>query len=367
MTETKNAEGARAAMVISDRSSGRDNNFNLLRMIAATGVLVSHAYPISLGRGYSDPIAPFLKGTTLGTVSVYVFFAISGFFIARSFAGRTSLSSFLRARALRIFPGLMVVLALIVVAAAWLTTANAVSFWAAVPEYYLRNVTLFFLQNNLPGVFEMNPYSPAINGSLWTLNYEVLCYLGVVLAGFLGISAAPRRFALALVLFAIAYGLVEVAVSSTRISNLMELGLPFAIGMSFWVWRAHIPLSPALAVALGLAAAVTHPTAVFVPVFTLALSYAVFVIGYARIPGIGAYNRFGDYSYGTYIYAFPVQQVCAASGVTSPELNIALALPPTILLAMLSWHFVEAPALRSKARPRRVESAEQFEISRRGA
>lgn len=94
---------------IGDLSAGHDNNFNLLRMLAATGVLVSHAYPISLGAGAVEPLESLLKGTSLGGICVMIFFAISGFFISRSFAGKSSLKSFLRARALRLFPALAVV------------------------------------------------------------------------------------------------------------------------------------------------------------------------------------------------------------------------------------------------------------------
>ena len=99
-----------AAPRIADRASGRDNNFNLLRILAALGVLVSHAYPISLGAGTPEPLSALLGDVTLGTVSVMIFFSISGFFITRSFAGRTSLARFMQARCLRLFPALIVVL-----------------------------------------------------------------------------------------------------------------------------------------------------------------------------------------------------------------------------------------------------------------
>jgi len=191
---------------IGDRIAEHNNNFNLLRMLAATGVLVSHAYPISLGGGAVEPLATLLKGITLGSLCLMVFFVISGFFIARSFAGKSSLISFLRARALRLFPALAVALAATVLAAAALTTASAAVYWAAVPEYYLGNVTLFFLKYELPGVFATNPYGGAINGSLWTLNYEVLCYMGVVICGLLGLLGRPALFGLGLAGFTMGYG-----------------------------------------------------------------------------------------------------------------------------------------------------------------
>ena len=340
---------------LDELSKGRDNNFNLLRMLAATGVLVSHAYPLTRGPGAEQPLERLLGGITLGTVCVYVFFAISGFFIAQSFERSATIGTFLRARALRLFPALAVVLCVtVLVAGVSLTAAPPAVYWAAVPEYLVRNVTLFFLRYDLPGVFEDNPYGPAINGSLWTLNYEVLCYVGVFLAGVAGLLRRPGTMAVLLLLFAAAYAVAMEVRVPIRVRLLLDLGLPFAVGTAFYLWRDRIVLSlPAAAGFFAAAAAVGAVPALepaFRPVFVLALSYAVFVAGH--LPGkLRGYNRLGDYSYGTYIYAFPVQQLVAFWGVTMPLVNIAAALPLTLLCAVLSWHLVERPALRLKARP----------------
>ena len=340
---------------IADWASGRDNNFNLLRILAALGVLVSHAYPISLGPSAAQPLSALLGDVTLGTVSVMIFFSISGFFITRSFAGRTSLARFMQARCLRLFPALIVVLIVtLLVAGFWLTTAAPAVFLAAAPDYFLHNVTLFFLHYDLPGVFTTNPYGPPINGSLWTLNYEVLCYLGVVLAGLVGLLERPWLFAVALAGFVAAYGTNLVHPLHPRIDSLLMLGLPFAIGMSFWVWRRVIPLSAPLAVVLLGLAYFARQTAITESVLALALSYTVFVIGYAKSPILAVYNRLGDYSYGTYVYAFPIQQTLASFGIVTPLSNMALALPVTLICAILSWHLVEAPAMRLKDRKRGI-------------
>ena len=325
-----------AAPRIADRASGRDNNFNLLRILAALGVLVSHAYPISLGFGTPEPLSALLGDVTLGTVSVMIFFSISGFFITRSFAGRTSVARFLQARCLRLFPALVVVLiTTLLISGVWLTTAAPVVFWAAAPDYFLRNLSLFSLRYDLPGVFLANPYGPPINGSLWTLNYEVLCYIGVVLAGLTGLLVRPWLFAIALMGFAAVYGVNMFHPLHPRIGSLLMLGLPFAIGMSFWVWRRAIPLSVPLVVVLLGIAYLARQTAIIEPVLAVALSYSVFVIGYARSPVLAAYNRIGDYSYGTYVYAFPIQQTLASFGIVAPLANMALALPVTLICAVL--------------------------------
>ncbi len=348
MLRAKTPRGVvRRAARIADRAGGRDNNFNLLRMLAATGVLVSHAYPISLGHGTPEPLSNLLGGITLGTVCVMVFFSISGFFITRSFEQKHSLAGFLRARALRLFPALAVVLAVTVaVSAVFLTVAPPQVFWPAAGEYLLRNLVLFFPKYPLPGVFETNPYGPAINGSLWTLSYEVLCYLGVVICGVLGVLGRKAAFAAVLGLFLVLYAITEALPLHTRIENLAHLGLPFAVGMSFWVWRAVIPLSWTLAGVALVAAILLRPTPLFGFALTLALAYGVFVLGYARIHFFDGYTRLGDYSYGTYVYAFPLQQLVASFGVISPINSIIISFPAVLICAALSWTFIESPALR---------------------
>ena len=353
----------RQAPRMADREAGRANNFNLIRMIAASGVLVSHAFPISLGPQATEPLQPYLKGISLGTLGVYAFFAISGFFITRSL-GRSSLARsslgrrsavmpFLKARALRLVPALAVALALtVLVLGPAVTQAPLGVYWSGVPGYYLHNMTLFFPRYDLPGVFPDNPYGAPINGSLWTLSYEVLCYFSVLVCGVLGVLRYPKAFLPLLVVFCVFYAGSMMFDLPFRLEELAKLALPFVVGMSFWIWRDKMPLSLPLGGVLALIAGLAWLTPVFQPFLVLALSYGVFVLGFAHIPGLAAYARLGDYSYGLYVYAFPVQQVIAFAGVTNPLVNVLLAFPMTLVCAILSWHLIEAPALRL----RRTES-----------
>lgn len=294
---------------IADRSGGRDNNFDLIRMLAATGVMVSHAYPLALGAETPEPFETFLKGDNLGRVCVFAFFSISGFYIARSFLGKRDMTAFLRARILRLYPALFGMLLVTGLIAA-LVLSHAPGIWAALPGYVLRGLT--FSGSGLPGMFPDNPLPGTMNGSLWTLPYEVLFYLTVLVVG--------------------------------------ALGLPFLVGVCFYLWQDRIPLSPVIAAGLVLLVLLLRPTPLFLPVFILALAYGLFWLGFARIPRLQAYNRLGDYSYGTYIYAFPVQQTVAEIGVgmggMTPLGHLAIAMPVTFILAVLSWHLIEAPALR---------------------
>lgn len=336
-------------LTIADCSDGRDNNFNLLRMFAAIGVLVSHAYPVTRGPGTPQLLEGWLKGVTLGDACVLIFFAISGFFITRSFDQKNSLRVFILARILRIFPALAMMLALTVfIAGLWVSAAKDMPFWVSGVQYAIRNFLLFLPAPDLPGLFATNPFGPIVNSSLWTLSYEVMCYLWVLACGLLGLLARPRTFLIALSIFTVALVAKTFWDMTPRFETLIYLGLPFIIGMSFYIWRSIIPLSGSLALFLVILAALSHPTPVFLPMMILAMSYAVFVIGYAKIPALAHYNRFGDYSYGTYIYAFPLQQAAVAAGLATPLLNIAAALPLTMICALISWRYIEAPALKMR-------------------
>ncbi len=340
---------------LGERSNGRDNNFNLIRMVAATAVLVSHAWPLVHGPGTPEPLEA-LTGYTLGTLAVYVFFALSGFFIASSYARLDAVVPFLAARGLRLFPGLVVSLIFVGLVMGPLATSLPVADYLARSEtwtFFLRNITLLRPQYTLPGLFETNPY-PSVEGSIWTLIHEVLCYGLVFLAG---VSGLLRRRAL-MTGALVAYLLVWLAPAVLQVElhpKLMqwrELSFPFVLGMAFWLWRDRIPLTVLLVGGTLALAWLTRGTVPGFCALMLFITYTTFWLGHRPEGPVRAYNRFGDYSYGMYIYAFPLQGLVVwLFGPMTPAAHIALALPLTLVLAVLSWHFVEGPALRQRPRP----------------
>lgn len=342
---------------LGDVCGGRDNNFNLIRMVAASAVLVSHAFPITLGTSTPEPLETLL-GRSLGSIAVLIFFAISGFLIARSFDRSPRLSDWLAARVMRLFPGLAVVLLLTAFVLGPLVSVLPPEVYfrdPAVVTYVLRNVVLVSQQYGLPGVFETQPLPIAINGSLWTLFYEVVCYGGVMLVGLAGALDRPRRavwfFAALLVLYVIPSLPGVAAELHPKILALHRLMLPFAIGTALYVWRDRVPLGWGWVVGLGLGAAALQETALFAEAFVFWLAYAVFVVAYLPGGPIRRYNDFGDYSYGIYIYAFPVQQtVMHLFGSMTPLENMAIAFPITLACAVLSWRVVEKPGLAARHR-----------------
>lgn len=334
---------------LEDVCGGRDNNFNLIRMTAASSVLVSHAFPLALGHGAVEPLSAYV-GRSLGSVAVAIFFVISGFLITRSFDRRKDVSEWFAARIMRLWPGLIVVIALTVLVlgpiVTTLSTAEYFEHWRTF-TYVIRNLTLGMLQYWLPGVFENNPFGPPINGSLWTLFHEVVCYMGVFIAGIFGLLRARTLFTVLFLVYLGVYGayyLVEPVHS--KLDAFRDLSYPFVLGMLFYVWRDRLRLGYGALAALCLIAWLMRDTPIFDGVFVAALAYGAFVIGY--VPGgvVRHYNKLGDYSYGMYVYAFPVQQTTMHfAGDIGPYANMAIAFPITLIFAVASWYLVEKPAL----------------------
>ena len=205
-------------------------------------------------------------------------------------------------------------------------------------------------------MFDTNPF-PAVEGSIWTLIQEVLCYGLVFAAGVTGLLKRPRLMSLALAAYAVLW-LVPVLnplALHPKLVQFHELSLPFVMGMAFWAWRDHIPLSlPGVAGLAGLSY-LTAPTPLGQPALMLLLTYGCFWLGHVPKGVLRRYNALGDYSYGVYIYAFPLQGLVVwLCGPMTPVLHAVVAFGPVLLLAVLSWHYVEAPALRLRQGRRRA-------------
>jgi peptidoglycan/LPS O-acetylase OafA/YrhL len=338
-------------------NADRENNFNLLRILAAGAVLVSHAYPISLGPGSVEPLDHVL-GMSLGTLAVITFFSISGYFISQSFHSKPSVLEFAAARALRIYPGLLVVLLLTVLALGPVFTKIDLALYFSNRDtllYIPKNLSLWRLQYELPGVFGDNSYPGAINGSLWTLAYEVACYTMVATVGKLGLARNYMRFAWFLAAYTACYvaALPVVRTNSDHLmilQNIHLLSLPFVIGMTLFQFRQKIPFNLLTLSALFTASMISYGSPWFHELFLLAWYYAMLYIGFLKYRPLQTYNRLGDYSYGMYIYAFPVQQaISALYKGCPPVIMMALSLPATLAFAIFSWHFVEKRALARRA------------------
>jgi len=340
-------------------TTGRDNNFNLIRFLASILVLVSHSFSIVLGKGEVEPIKNTI-GMSGGHIAVDIFFITSGFLITGSYFARGNILTFIWSRILRIYPALVVAMIFSVfILGLYFTTNTPQEYFShfQTREYFLKNIFLFFGVNHyLPGVFANVPYEGAINDSLWTLPYEVKMYalLAIILTLVIQLE---RRLNIAIVKASLL--LIGIAALAANLINyfypftsphFIRLFFMFFIGAGFYVWRDHIYLSSKLFYVISaiLLVSALHPKLLYVT-YTLFLPYFVFYISYVPAGRIREFNKIGDYSYGIYIYAFPIQQSVAATmpGVSLITLML-VAFGITFLLAFMSWHIVEKNFLKMK-------------------
>jgi len=351
----------------------RGNNFDALRLLATASVVFSHSFLIAEGTQNNEPLIRLTGNQSiLGLVGVFVFFAVSGFLVTQSFEETCDPWRFLAKRALRIFPGLFVATLLSAFVSAPLVTD--LPLWSylgrAEPyEYVLGNTFLDQSVHELPGVrFSGNQVGLEINGSLWTLRYEFMMYLMVLALGVL------RRLTLPIALLLLAFGIADLRFSLLDqtekwgwffllLSNWGWLVGFFATGMVLYKLR-HTRIFDGRIALLALAGLVLSvPLRQFLVLFPLFGCYLALWLALTRhLPVIPA-ARFGDLSYGIYIYGWPVEQGMVrllGDGAAWWQVFV-LALPAAAALALLSWHLVERPALRLKPGARRPPVAPRRE------
>lgn len=334
--------------------SGKINNFDLIRFLAAGMVIVSHSFAIA--GAFAEPS---LGSNSLGTLAVYIFFIISGFLITRSWFAHPRPSAFIGKRLLRILPGLAgaTLFVLLVIGPLFSQISLLQYFKDPLALKYLGNVSLFSISYSLPGVFAHTPFPNNVNGPIWTLPHEFVAYLAIIALGMAGLL--KKRFGLIISTIAILM-LTFIAVRIFRNDALYILNLQmapfvrmvafFGMGSLMYLYRDRIYLCDSL----GLAALILVFVSPFIPgqfyIRLLALPYLVIYLAFMKTKFAHKFSRPGDFSYGMYIYAWPVQQsIESASGNKIGPMHLTLfALPIILILAALSWHFIEKPSLRLK-------------------
>lgn len=354
-----------------DPTEGRANNFDALRLALAVLVVFSHSYPLLWGDDAREPLARLTGGqVTGGGVAVSGFFLLSGFLIARSWERSAGLADYLGRRALRIYPGFLVAVAVSALAVGPLTAADPAAYRRAFDVGRFVRDALNLDGVAAPPMFAGNP-SAAANGSLWSIRFEFVCYLGVAALGLAG--ALRRRWPVALAFLAwwALYALqvlFGVRVPGGRLSPWIgytefwpRLASCFLAGCLFYLYRDRVAYTRRLfaASAAGLALLGALPGLRLLPLAVPVLGgYAFFHLGFLAVPRLRGFARRGDLSYGTYLYGFPVQQlVIHAWGPGLHPLGLfLLATPPTLAAAALSWALVERPCLALR-RPRGAAAA----------
>lgn len=333
----------------------RRNNFDALRLLAAISVIFSHSFFIAEGTQRSEWLVRLTGNQCiLGLCGVFVFFAISGFLVTQSFEETGDPLRFLAKRALRIFPGLFVVSLLSALVLAPLVTTLEPSAFFSRPEpyrYVIGNTLLDPIVQELPGVmFVNNPVGLEINGSLWTLRYEFMMYL-LVMA--LGLTQLLNIWA-CLALLALGMACVQFPTTLGVLGGWGWMLSFFAVGMALYKLRKTRIFDFRIALAALALLAASIFAGGFILLFSLTGCYlALWLALNPRIPPLRA-ARWGDLSYGLYIYGWPAEQfVIWLKGGHAPWWQVfggGLAIAGA--LAFASWHLIEGPALRLKPRPR---------------
>ncbi len=343
------------------------NNFDLIRLMLAIGVVLGHLYDLTLHHAFLG-----LRLSIDSESCVYCFFTISGFLVTLSYVRSSGLRSFFRKRVRRILPAYVSVILLSVLLGAILTRYQFWNYIACADTWNYLFWNLLFLntyQPNLPGVFENNPASMALNGSLWSIRSEVLFYLLIPVWIF-----SCKRFGSLLcwasVLIAVQCAdllILHTEWASSREIYLLHIGyfIPFAFfttGSLLYLYReqwesyATRILPGCLLMVLGAYLVGKENVPLLLRVVPLAMT-VIIIGGYFRY--LGNWGRFGDLSYGIYIYHFPILQTLIALGLltTMPLAGAIVAMILTIAAGLASWHFIEKPFLPKKNHYVQAEAA----------
>jgi peptidoglycan/LPS O-acetylase OafA/YrhL len=334
-------------------TKGRTSGFDVLRISLAVAVLGWHSVLTSYGPSFEKEI---WNGPFRGLVCLILptFFALSGFLVAGSLFRTKSLLEFAALRGIRIFPALFVEITLsALILGPLLTTCDLAAYFSD-RKFWTYLLNMFgWIHYRLPGLFLENPKPEIVNISLWTVPYELECYIGLLALAFLSLIRKPKLFLAFVVALNILLPLYDYYAGAgfermTRPPGRL-LVICFLAGVSLYLLRDRIRLNAgffvaALVVSLFL---VGRRDAIYLAPFPVA--YVTIYFGLLELPRIPILMR-GDYSYGIYLYAFPMQQTFAFLFPAHLHwwLNVAFALAMSLLCAMFSWAFIEKPILLRK-------------------
>lgn len=340
-----------------------NNNFNLLRFVFASLVIISHAHEIKDGDRSNEILTTIFGSISFGELAVDCFFVISGYLITKSWLENPRFSAFLSSRILRIFPAFIVASLLCALILGPLY-GNA-SYWHDFdPVDYLKSLVTL-KRPAIPPVFE-DTFYPTMNNSMWTISYEFKCYLLVLGFGMAGMLR--RRYFLLTLAFLCACLQIFNRISSIPLPHeeLSRFIMAFSVGGSFYVFRHRIPWNSTLAT---LAFLLCLSLLFFQPVAELGvcvfLGYSIIFYAHHGKHLLG-FNRVPDMSYGIYLYAFPINKILYWH---DPSLNAYTAMAQVFLLSIvcgaLSWYLVEKPSLAFKKlfRGKRIQATDHQTIA----
>ncbi|WP_336062502.1 acyltransferase family protein [Serratia sp. 201] len=333
-------------LLISELIKRDKNNLDLIRLVASLSVIAYHSFALNPQWGITDPVKYLFGYMTTGGLAVKVFFFISGLLVTNSLLSRNSIIHFIASRSLRVFPGLafVVIITALLIGPIFTTISIAEYFKTSQPIVYVVKNLLLDTQYTLPGVFEKNNYG--VNGSLWTIHYEVLAY--IILALLYVTKAGSSRLISSLLCLIVIIepitpfkGILFAGSSNNAIYLLapcFALGALLAINKNHFHTNIYIPF-------MFFAAQFIFNDEHFSSLL-LCISICLISLHISSMKLIVGLHLKHDISYGVYLWGFPVQQIISQNLNLQPVLNIALSILLAIIMAFASWFLVEKPAMR---------------------
>jgi peptidoglycan/LPS O-acetylase OafA/YrhL len=343
-------------IVLSETAEPVRNNFDAIRLAMALLVVWSHSFAIHLGTEDSEWLSLLFGGVyNAGNLAVMAFFVISGFLITQSYVRSRSVASYFEKRVRRIYPGYLVATTI----SAFLFVAFIPHREAARPLSFLKAAAFNLLLRSYSPVADMTGRHDgalfAVNGALWSIPFEFWCYIGVAVLGAAALATNRRILLGLLISVMLAHEFLDWLGLKPGLGVVGDIfGWPylwtkilpsFLLGMVAYAYRATLPRSGILLAALGIASVVAcHlDEGLGFLLVSPSLAYGVFYVAFNdRLPLHNA-ARFGDFSYGVYLYGFAIQrllQYTIARGWNLAEFFVASA-SLALIAGALSWHVVE--------------------------
>ena len=316
-----------------------------MRFIASIIVIVSHAHPLSDG---SRDLVTVMSGDTLyvGPYGLYPFFVFSGFLIAGSLLRKKEVKAgpFFRARLVRLIPALAFTVFLCAILGVFFSTLSPAEYFKSGQTYkYLLN-SIFIIVHDLPGVFTSNHYVSTVNGSLWTMCIEFLCYVACFVLYKLRWMEKKKLIILSPFVFAVCAVLIYILPHDIKTG--VRAGMVFYIAILYYVFWEDLKFKPLYTAIAGVLVFVTMLLRISYVGIYVFFPYFLLSIAFSSHQCSSKLAKLGDYAYGIYLWGFPVQQavISLAGGTMNAYLNYAISIPISIVLGMITYHFVEKPS-----------------------
>lgn len=341
------------------------NNFDAIRLLASLMVVLAHSFPLTDRAYNNEPLVLLTGSNDFGYLGVSIFLFVSGYLISNSVKRNSSFKVFFSKRILRMLPALcfLILISIFIIGPLFTSLSLKDYFSDKVTYAYLKNIILFDTQYELPGVFVEHPYSAIVNGSLWTLGYEFLFYIYLF---FLFWVIKKRKHILIvsccmllisiLILNIFHQQIIQfqytVPFINFSVNNTLDLFNYFVVGVIFnsiSIPNSYIKYAFLCAILVTLVSFCKYEC-INRNIFYIIVPLLTYSVAFSKKIKLNSLTKFGDFSYGIYLYSFLVQQILMTT--FSPDINpyvfFIISAVISYIIGLLSWNFIEKPCLKFK-------------------